>query len=201
MTTVETARPQAMRYLAIALGLVVLQTAILFWMIESRAGILRSGEEIVLKTAPVDPRDLLRGDYVILSYDVSTIPAALITGDRPAEAGWQVMRVRLKPGADGFWTVAEASFGTLAPEAGSVVLKTQRFYHYGGSDLAPGSDASIGVEYGLERFYVPEGEGREIETGRNAGEVAVVARVGSGGKAQIRELRMDGVGLYQEPLY
>lgn len=199
--TVETRKPNTMRYLAIALGLVVLQTAVLGWMIESRAGILRSGDEILLKTAPVDPRDLLRGDYVILAYDVSTIPVALITGDRPAEAGWQVMQVRLKPGADGFWTVAEASFGALPQEAGSVVLETQRFYYYGGADLASSPDASLRVDYGIERFYVPEGEGREIETGRNAGEVTVVVRVGRAGRGQIRELRMDGAALYQEPLY
>lgn len=199
--TMETAKPKTLRYLAIALGLAVLQTAVLGWMIESRAGILRSGEEILLKTAPVDPRDLLRGDYVILAYDVSTIPASLITGDRPAEAGWQVMQVRMKPGADGFWTAAEASFGVLPQEAGCVVLETQRFYYYGGADLASGSDASLRVDYGIERFYVPEGEGREIETRRNAGEVAVVVRVGKGGRSQIRELRMDGEALYQEPLY
>ncbi len=195
--TVETRKPNTMRYLAIALGLVVLQTAVLGWMIESRAGILRSGEEILLKTAPVDPRDLLRGDYVILAYDVSTIPAALITGDRPAKTGWQVMQVRLKPGADGFWAVAEASFGALPQEAGSVVLETQRFYYYGAVDVGD----SLRVDYGIERFYVPEGEGREIETGRNAGEVTVVVRVGKAGRGQIRELRMDGVALYREPLY
>lgn len=195
--TVETGKSNTMRYLAIALGLVVLQTAVLGWMIESRAGILRSGEEILLKTAPVDPRDLLRGDYVILAYDVSTIPAALITGDRPDGSGWQVMQVRLKPGADGFWTVAEASFGALAPAEGSVVLQTQRFYFYGAVDVGD----SLRVDYGIERFYVPEGEGKEIETGRNEGDVAVVVRVGKAGRGQIRELRMDGAALYQEPLY
>lgn len=195
--TVETRKPNTMRYLAIALGLTVLQAAVLGWMIESRAGILRSGEEILLKTMPVDPRDLLRGDYVILAYDVSTIPATLITGDRPDGPGWQVMQVRLKPGVDGLWTVAEASFGALAPEEGSVVLQTQRFYYYGAIDAGD----SLRVDYGIERFYVPEGEGKEIETGRNAGEVTVVVRVGKAGRGQIRELRMDGTALYQEPLY
>lgn len=34
---------------------------------------LRTGQEILLKTVPVDPRDLFRGDYVILRYDISTI--------------------------------------------------------------------------------------------------------------------------------
>lgn len=199
--TVVSARPRVMRYLSIALALVIAQTAVLGWMIESRASLLRSGEEVVLKTAPVDPRDLLRGDYVILSYDISTIPAAVISGDQPSEAGWQVMHVRLKPGADGFWTVAQAAFAPLAPEPGSVVLETQRFYFYGGTDLKNNPEATLRVDYGIERFYVPEGEGREIETARNEGAVTVLARVGSNGQAQIRALRMDGEALYEEPLY
>src|SRR5688500_14903150 len=38
---------------------------------------LRSGTEILLETAPVDPRDLLRGDFVILNYKISTIDGTL----------------------------------------------------------------------------------------------------------------------------
>lgn len=197
--TNQAARPGALRYLAIALGLVILQTGILGWMIESRASVLRSGAEILLKTAPVDPRDLFRGDYVILSYDVSAIPAALVTGQRPAESGWQTMQVRLKPGTDGFWTVAEASFGELAPAEGSVVLTTQRFRYYAMPDAA--DNGELRVDYGIERYYVPEGEGRDIEMARNEGALTVAVRVGSNGKAQIRELRMDGKALYAEPLY
>ena len=34
------------------------------------------GETIRLRTVPVDPRDLLRGDYVILGYEISRIPDA-----------------------------------------------------------------------------------------------------------------------------
>ena len=34
---------------------------------------LKTGREIILETVPVDPRDLFRGDYVILSYGISTV--------------------------------------------------------------------------------------------------------------------------------
>jgi len=34
---------------------------------------LQTGEEVLLKTRPIDPRDLFRGDYVILNYEISTI--------------------------------------------------------------------------------------------------------------------------------
>ena len=42
-------------------------------MILPRAAILRSGQEVRLEIAPVDPRDLFRGDYVVLAYRIGTV--------------------------------------------------------------------------------------------------------------------------------
>lgn len=36
--------------------------------------IFYTGTEVLLKTVPVDPRDLLRGDYVILNYEIAQLP-------------------------------------------------------------------------------------------------------------------------------
>src|SRR3954468_21527744 len=38
-----------------------------------RAAILRNGQEVRLEIAPVDPRDLFRGDYVVLDYRIGTV--------------------------------------------------------------------------------------------------------------------------------
>jgi len=188
------ARPFA----AVALAMALLQTAILGYMIEGRAGILRSGTEVLLKTAPVDPRDLLRGDYVILTYDVSTISTTSIIGQKPETGDAGRLHVRLKPGADGFWTVSEASFDPLPVEDGSVVLLSQPVTIY---DWEWQNAGNLTVSYGIERFYVPEGEGRPSEDGRNEGRVSVAARVSDDGQAQIRALMLDGEPLYEEPLY
>lgn len=188
------ARPFA----AVALSMALLQTAILGYMIEGRAGILRSGTEVLLKTAPVDPRDLLRGDYVILTYDVSTISTTSIIGQKPETGDAGRLHVRLKPGADGFWTVSEASFDPLPVEDGSVVLLSQPVTIY---DWEWQNAGNLTVSYGIERFYVPEGEGRPIEDGRNEGRISVAARVSENGQAQIRALMLDGEPLYEEPLY
>ncbi len=188
------ARPFA----AVALAMALLQTAILGYMIEGRAGILRSGTEVLLKTAPVDPRDLLRGDYVILTYDVSTISTTSIIGQKPEAGDAARLHVRLKPGADGFWTMSEASFDPLPVEDGSVVLLSQPVTIY---DWEWQNAGNLTVSYGIERFYVPEGEGRPIEDGRNEGRVSVAARVSEDGQAQIRALMLDGEPLYEEPLY
>ncbi len=185
-------------FAAVALVVALVQTSILGYMIEGRASILRSGTEVLLKTAPVDPRDLLRGDYVILTYDISNISTTSISGTRPKEGEVASLHVRLKPGADGFWTVSQASFDPLAAEDGSVVLLSQPITMYGWEWENAGN---LIVSYGIERFYVPEGEGRPIEDGRNEGRVSVAARVSDDGQAQIRALMLDGEPLYEEPLY
>lgn len=185
-------------FAAVALLVALVQTAILGSMIEGRASILRSGTEVLLKTAPVDPRDLLRGDYVVLSYDISTIPAALIKGAKPQAGSWTPVHVRISPGADGFWTVTEASFESLPQQAGSVVLRSQPIEAY---DWQWAEGGTLFATYGIERYYVPDGEGRVIEDGRNDRRVSVAARVSQDGVAQIRALMLDGEPLYEEPLY
>lgn len=191
------ARLQTGRFYLVAAILVAgLQTLILGYIIQSRASILASGAEVLLKTAPVDPRDFLRGDYVVLNYDISSVPVSTVTGGIPAEAGEQTLWVRLKRQPDGFWGIVESSFAELPAASDTVVLRSLPFYSYG-----PGSGETIRVEYGIERYYVPEGEGKPLEEARNEGVVSIAASVSSSGAAQIRSLVVDGKPAYEEPLY
>src|SRR6185295_11947567 len=57
----------------LALG-AVLQLGVLGSMVAMRLSILATGEIHYVRVQPVDPRDLMRGDYVILSYEFSRIP-------------------------------------------------------------------------------------------------------------------------------
>ncbi|WP_457583091.1 GDYXXLXY domain-containing protein [Ensifer canadensis] len=175
-----------------------LQTAALGYMVESRASILRNGKEVLLKTVPVDPRDLLRGDYVILSYDVSWLAPELFKGEWPTAPEETTVFVRLAKQADGFWGASEASFKPLAPTEGSVVLQSQPFTFYPSASENP---SSINVAYGIERFYVPEGEGRVLEQARNAEALSVSVRINNAGRAQIRQIAVEGTPVYEETLY
>ena len=52
---------------------------VVFWLLIFSAFIaykeytLQTGKEVLLKTVPVDPRDLFRGDYVTLRYEIGTL--------------------------------------------------------------------------------------------------------------------------------
>jgi len=83
----------------------LIQLGLIAAMVVDRASILREGTEVTLQTRPVDPRDFLRGDYVVLSL------RHLVGADRRAEG--QVCRknrpstvfVKLAPKDDGFYGV------------------------------------------------------------------------------------------------
>jgi uncharacterized membrane-anchored protein len=187
--------PGSRKYLFAAIAALI-QTGVLVYMIESRASILRSGKEVVLETVPVDPRDLLRGDYVILSYPLSRIENAKIAGTVPPSDGARPVYVALVPGEGGRHEFARASwqpFGDLKPEEVLIVGRTPDSF-YMETEIVP-------LTFGIERYYVPEGEGKPIEDGVRENTVEVVAAVTSAGKAQVKSLRLNGATLYEEPLY
>ena len=63
------------RKLLLSLAIVALaQTTVLAAMVIDRVRLLSSGREITLPIVPVDPRDLFRGEYVRLGYDVGRVP-------------------------------------------------------------------------------------------------------------------------------
>ncbi|MFI0843152.1 GDYXXLXY domain-containing protein [Mesorhizobium sp. IMUNJ 23232] len=183
--------------LVAALALAVLQIGFLSWIIAARAALLRDGREVLLKVEPVDPRDLLRGDYVRLGYDISTIPRDLVTFGPPIETerGADVY-VRLKRQPDGFWGVASAYVDAppaSPPPDGEVDLHGKLAYS--------GPDDPIRVDYGIERFYLPEGEGKPIERDMRVRSFGILAAVGAHGAVQIKALMDGDTKLFEEPLY
>ena len=53
----------------------IIQVFLIALMVGDRVRILRSQTEVIIKTRAVDPHDFLRGDYVVLNYDISSVPA------------------------------------------------------------------------------------------------------------------------------
>lgn len=169
------------------------------YMIQARAAILRDGTEIILKTSPVDPRDFMRGDYVRLAYDISVVDGALFKGDWPSESRLTPVWLTLEPGDDGVAIVTSVTLEKPEPgNATAVYLKSQPVWLY---DTDRSKETSLSLTFGIERYYVPEGEGLEIEEARNEQRTTVAVRVSEDGEAQIARLMIDGETLYQEPLY
>jgi uncharacterized membrane-anchored protein len=149
-------------------------------VVQERA--LATGKVILLETARIDPRDPLRGDYLILNYKISNVSTNLfsppVTKDLPYDTK---IFVALAPGTNQFYEVVKASTNEFAPSANEIVLKGKSAYRWWN---APTN--SIHVEYGLERYYVAEGTGNP--TGKLTAQVVVPAS----GRGHVKEVFVDG---------
>lgn len=183
-----------------AVVLALVQISFLSWIIAGRAAILRNGTEVLLKVEPIDPRDLLRGDYVSLGYEISRIPVKLVADiptDRTATADERIL-VRLHKDQDGYWRAVAAFLGkpTTPPATDEADIAARLV---GGSSLEP--DATLSPDYGIDRFYLPEGEGRAIEKDMRVRPFGVRVVLAKDGTAQIKALMDGNETLFEEPLY
>jgi len=182
------------------LGLIVaflVQAGLLGWMLFDRAMILKSCREIRLAVKPVDPRDLLRGDYVVLAYAMSDLQTNQIAGDDDFAAGAPIY-VSLAEEGD-TW---KATAMHRAPPADGVFVKGTVTRVTALGDNCGGAPCAIyRVAYNLEQFFVPEGKGRELERLRNDQKLSVDVAVATDGRAALKRLVVDGVPQFEEPLY
>lgn len=188
------------RLIAIAVLVALAQVAFLGWMIAGRAAILRDGKEVLLKVKPVDPRDLLRGDYVVLSYEIANLPANLIANiprQGMADSGG-LLTVRLAQEADGYWRPVSAWLGKAPSPAGGQEADISGQILRG---RVLESGAMLRVDYGIGRFYLPEGEGMAIQKDMRIRPFGIRAALGRDGTAQIKALVDGDKTLFEEPLY
>ena len=57
------------------------------------------------------------------------------------------------------------------------------------------------VDYNLEKFFVPEGTGRALETLRNEQKISVDVAVADDGRTALKRLLVDGQPRFEEPPY
>ena len=177
----------------------LVQAGLLAWMLADRVMLLKNGREIRLQVVPVDPRDLFRGDYVVLSYPISRLQSNQVEGDDDFYFGEPIF-VTLTPEGDG-WKAA--AINHQRPEGADMVLKgTVADVTSLGDNCGDAKACSIyNVDYNLEQFFVPEGKGRELEKLRNDQKVSVDVAVGSGGRAQLKRLLVDGDVRYEDTMF
>jgi uncharacterized membrane-anchored protein len=156
-----------------------LQTAWILGTTFVQERVLAGGKVVLLETRPVDPRDLLRGDYVILNYKISDValsPPAPTNGLPPGTTVY----VALEPRGQ-FHEVVLASTNRITPGEGQVMLKGHSRAWWNSA-----ARQTVHLEYGLERYYVREG------TGNPRGKITVQAAVPDSGQAQIKGVFLDG---------
>jgi uncharacterized membrane-anchored protein len=167
------------REFAMLLLAAALQITVLLAMIVHGATPLLTGDVVLLRVVPVDPRDLFRGDYVILSYDFTRIPSAGIEGWR----GWYTEEWRDRP-----------VYVTLVSEPDKRHWRMETI-----STVRPVSGKYLRgvinnrgqIECGIESFYVQEGTGHTYEAAIRNRTLSAEVAVTADGQATIRRLRIE----------
>jgi uncharacterized membrane-anchored protein len=89
-------------------AIVLLQVLLLTGMIGYRQHWVDTGEKILLRTVPVDPRDLFRGDYVRLTYEISNLDLDALSVYRKFKPN-TVVYVGLEREPDGVYKAVSAA--------------------------------------------------------------------------------------------
>lgn len=125
----------------------------------------KTGKTYLLRVAPLDPRDLLSGDYVALQYTINTLPDGFNISDSNIP-----IYVTLQPTGT-VWEIGDVG---EAPPTGDVpYLKGRAFGRQ--------------ISYGIERYYIPEGKGKDVP-----GDLYAEIVIQPGGTAQLKKLYSDG---------
>jgi uncharacterized membrane-anchored protein len=178
----------------------LIQVALIGLMVVDRVRVLQEGAEVTLETRPVDPRDFLRGDYVVLAYEISNLPAGALK-DQPSSGSDTVVYVKLAPKPDGFYQAVSVHAEPVEVTGNERIIQGRVV-----SGATCGTNRNVFCErlrlrYGIERYFVPQGEGLELERARNQNKIAVVAAVTPSGRAAIKRLLLDGKPVYEEPYF
>lgn len=143
----------------LVIAAVIFQLLALVGMIAQREYILHTGKEIYLQTAPIDPRDIFRGDYVRLDYTFLTVPIEKTRNLSFSEnkKGQRVYAVLKKSSTDIY------SFDYLTsekPSEGVFIagrINQQRYQT---------SNEIIRVKYGIEKYFLEQDTGLKLEKER-----------------------------------
>ncbi|MBY6038012.1 GDYXXLXY domain-containing protein [Fictibacillus nanhaiensis] len=161
-----------------------LQVLFLLFIAGSYYSIDYLGKEIKIKTTPVDPRDILYGDYVTLRFDISTAPLSKWKGDIGLlDRGQRVAYVVLEENKEGYHVVQEVYPEKPDVTSDQIVLKakTEKFWSE--------TNDTIRLIYGFERYYIQENTGKELE--QQASDMDVILSVAPWGAHKIIELQTN----------
>ena len=140
------------RVKGIALAVVVvLQLAALAWMIHDHEQVLERGAVYKFRTAPIDPRDPFRGEYVILNFEAE-------------DGSWPLANSAGNTGdtkAYGLLGVDSAGFATITALSTEAPTQTD---HLRVTYMTWGNDTAERIALPFDRYYLQEGDGAATET-------------------------------------
>lgn len=157
----------------------VLWLIIIIGLIGFKQFTLLTGTKVLLRTVPVDPRDILRGDYVVLNYEISSLNLENIPSDfTDLSRGSRIYLILERENK--YW-VAKEIRKNRPKNLPFIKGKVRDIY-----------GKNIVVSYGIESYFVPEGEGVYIERSGGRG-LDVEVSIDRFGNAIVNKLYLNDI--------
>ena len=192
------------RHVALKTVLVLLLlTASLMVMVGMKQYTLNTGKVILLKTIPVDPRSLFRGDYVRLNYDISRIKIDEVEGDKEFKRHQKIYVVLVK--GEKYWQIASVHHQPPQLQQQQLMIKGRvnyvASYLWDPETRQSEKVKNLNVNYGIENYFVPEGQGRVLENVQRSDKVDIQVAVDQNGNAGIKGVLVNDQQWYVESLF
>ncbi len=189
-------KPQMSVFVRVLLVLLIL-TILLIAMVAHKQRILTSDTIVILQTKPIDPRSLFRGDYVRLKYNINELILDKLSGDKVFHVNDNIYVILQLSGR--FWEAISIhkNRADISEKLKNTVLiqgVVKRVKHHL-------SAVTLEVTYGIENYFVPEGEGLKLERPKPGDEVTLEIALAEDGQAVIKALLLNGVRQYEETLF
>jgi uncharacterized membrane-anchored protein len=154
---------------------ITLQVIIVFAIIISKLSVLSGGTDILLRIEPVDPRDMLRGDYATFQYsNVSNV-----FSDNQQIKNGDTVYVTLEQSGN-YWIAKDVQ--KTKPFGGEIALK-------GKVSSGSSNGYNIHVLYGIEQYFIPEGTGQGFSFFNK--EAAAKVAVDENGNGVLKQIYVD----------
>lgn len=153
--------------------IITLQVLFLLGMIGFKMFTVYSGTPVVLKAMPVDPWDMFRGEYVRLTYDISRLEKGQIA-DNMKEGpvpGSMVVYVVLENNGR-YWKAVSINQNKPELSGNQLFIKGRTVYY-------DQYQKAYHVTYGIEDYFVQEGEGPELERRESLDALVKIDRFGN----------------------
>lgn len=143
------------------LALVTIQLAALGQMVYARQRLLDTGERVLLRTQPIDPRSLLSGYYVQLNLQIAALnrrDLGLDTAASFAEGSWIYVRLEKEARTKFHRATGLAASAEELRRPGAVIIRGR---------VESDSGGGVWINYGIDQYFVPQHEAAAIEEAVN----------------------------------
>ncbi|MBR9864907.1 MAG: GDYXXLXY domain-containing protein [Rhodobacteraceae bacterium] len=170
----------------------LLQTGVLAKIITDRAAALQSGQEVLLETGFIDPRDLFRGHYAVLNLQISRIDRNDVT--LHGRFTWNDP-VYVALDTSGPFARPVSLHDAYPADFDGPVIKGNALF------TSDSTNQALRIDFPFNRFFAPLDRALELENLRREQKLGVILALSKDGSGMIKGLTIEGEKFYEAPLY